>query len=307
MSTMAPDAATFSSIIANQEFSRVADIFAQLATRPPQSLLIEGGSEETRFASALYWAMTANCQNQHNGRPCCQCPVCRQILALEYMDLLLLDGTISNKADTENPGVARSLKMDNTRELKSIIGVMPYGVNKRVVILSGLSKTREEALNSLLKILEEPLEHTLFALLAPQRQQILPTLVSRSFCLTLPWTTSEDDKKPELLENELAEFLRSGRGFLGEAAKKGFMDIRSGSRLVSACQKSLARGLGGKQPRNSLEKSFAAAGGEPLIAMKIGRWLEEAQNMIQAGVSPGLVLQALACRLFTTFSGKKLQ
>ena len=76
--------------------------------------------------------------------------------------------------------------MDNVRGLKSVISDPPHNPGFRVVILAGIETTRTEAANALLKALEEPSPSTLFVLLTPQREQILPTLVSRSFYFTLP-------------------------------------------------------------------------------------------------------------------------
>ena len=80
--------------------------------------------------------------------------------------------------------------MQRVRELKSRLRDAPHGQGRRVVLLMGLSLNRDEAANALLKALEEPSPTTVFVLLAPQREQLLPTLVSRSFCLTLPGRTA---------------------------------------------------------------------------------------------------------------------
>ncbi|MBD5641668.1 MAG: DNA polymerase III subunit delta' [Desulfovibrio sp.] len=275
----------------------------RLAMRPPQTLLIEGGTEAGRLKAALYWACAVNCpqaksENGESRVPCLACPVCRQIQANENLDLHIYDGRIANRLDEEKPGPVKALRMENMRELKSMAATAPHGNGKRVVIFQGMSQTREEALNSLLKTLEEPTPHSLFALLAPQREQILQTLVSRSFCLTLPWTDCRDrDEAIAAWENELADFLARGTGFLEHVAAKGAIDAQAASQLLSGCQKALARVLSG-QPAGPLDAALSALAESGARAALASRWLGEAQAMLAATVSPARTLEAFGSRMF---------
>lgn len=160
----------------------------------------------------------------------------------------------------------------------------------------GLSLTRDEAANALLKTLEEPSPATVFVLLAPQREQLLPTLVSRSFCLTLPWPDSRaQDADLAPWEEALAVFLREGRGFLDRVSAKGAMDAALAGRVLLCCQKALARVLA-EETDCPLDDALAAldARGRAVCC----RWLAEAQEALQYGVTPARVLEALAARLF---------
>lgn len=277
----------------------------KLALRPPQTLLIEGGSESQRLDTALHWAATINCASAQTARmkneagsPCKQCLICQQIQANENIDLLIYDGRITNKQDEEKPGPVKSLRMENMRELKTLTGTAPHGSGKRIVIFQGMSQTRNEALNSLLKTLEEPSQHTLFVLLTPQRDQLLPTLVSRSFCLTLPWTDclAQDGTMPEW-ERAFTTFLRQGTGFLESIATRGVATQILAAQIILSVQKALGRALGGK-PDGPLDAEL-----EPLVqssekAIQASRWLDEAQIMLTGTVAPARVLEALASRLY---------
>ncbi|MCX7834529.1 MAG: hypothetical protein N2450_00485 [bacterium] len=53
------------------------------------------------------------------------------------------------------------------------------GSNKKVAIISQAHKMNEETSNALLKILEEPPDNTLFILLCPAPENVLPTILSR--------------------------------------------------------------------------------------------------------------------------------
>lgn len=267
----------------------------------PQTLLIEGSTGELRFNFAIYWALLPNCPEveKHQGAPCLKCSVCRQIMAKECSDILFFDGRISNREEDEAPGIIHALNMDNMRKLKAVLGSEPRTVRKRVVIIDGLTMLREEALNSLLKTLEEPSLGTLFVLLAPLREQILPTLVSRSICFTLPWKKLKSDAI-HAFENSLGDFLLTGKGFLQDISAKGAMDAKSAEELLLACQRALLNALAAKRPGSLLDKFFATVSTNPHAVAQTGYWMDEAQQMLAAGVTPARCLEAFATRLFET-------
>lgn len=252
----------------------------------------------------LYWAMAVNCPDAivrrrrgETAAPCLECAVCRQIAARENLDLWLYDGAISNKMDDERAGPERALRMENIRELKASLGNRPHGGGKRVVLLRGMGITREEALNSLLKMLEEPGENTVFGLLAPQRGQILPTLVSRSLCLTLPWPGHEATS-PDLVswEEGLARFLSAGTGFLEQISARGAVDAPLAGRLILACQRSLVRVMSDAPDVSKLDRAFA--GLTPEQGALAANWLWEAEEMLEVMVNPVRVLEGLASQLY---------
>lgn len=299
-----PDNTRLLPALAAPDFERSLHTLNILARRPPQVLLLEGGTERQRMDMGLYWAMSANCPDFISGNaaaPCLACPVCRQTAAGELLDLWLYDGRISNTLDEEKPGIIRAMSMDNIRALKSSLGAAPHGAGKRVAIFQGLIPSREEAMNSLLKILEEPSATTLFVLLTPQRQRILPTLVSRSFCLTLPWPDSgAQDASLAVWEQSLAEFLMRGNGFLDKIAAKGAVDPTLAEGIILACQKSLARILGGRGEKLSpLDGVLATLAQKPARAARLCLWFAEAQEMLRDTVNPTRALEAFSCRLYS--------
>lgn len=276
--------------------SSILKTLEKLRGVPPQTLLLEGGSHAQRLDAAKYWAALANCeQAASTGIPCLVCNICRQIGANQFTDLHIFDGRISNTEDEENPGPIKALNMKRVRELKSLLATKPHGSGKRVVIMLGLPTNRDNAANALLKALEEPSQSTLFVLLAPQREQLLPTLVSRSFALTLPWPDPLADAA-FIWDDELAEFLTTGKNFLEKISLKGNMDYEKADQIILGCQKTLMRVLAGGG-ESALERAFAK-GRDAETAANISRWLAEARQMLQYMVNPARVLEGLLTRLF---------
>lgn len=287
------------SALAGTAFDRLKAALGRLAQQPPQVMLFEGGSEVQRLAMARYWASCCNCPQ--SPAPCLVCQTCRQIATGEYLDILAYDGRISNREDEENPGLVRAFSMEQVRELKSRLRDVPHGSGRRVVMLMGLGQNRDEAANALLKVLEEPSPSTLFCLLAPQREQLLPTLVSRSFCLTLPWPDHHvTDPALAPWEESLATFLRQGSGLLDKTSAKGAVDATLAGQILLSCQKALGRLLAGESAGESDVLAAALSRLDAQGRAACVRWLDEAQEMVRYGVTPARVLEALAMRLFVS-------
>ncbi len=267
-----------------------------LGARPPQVLLLDGGDEAQRWAAARYWACRCNCPRADAaGRPCLSCSVCGQIAEGEHLDALAFDGRVSNRQDAEAPGPVRALSVENIRALKGLLKDPPHGEGRRVVMLAGLERSRAGAANALLKALEEPSETTLFVLLAAQREQLLPTLVSRSHCLLLPWPDPEGrgGEGAAELEAALDEFLRTGRGFLSRTAEKGY-DLAQARAALDLLRKALARSLAGRAGEGGLAASLGRL--SPEAAGSLSRWTDEASDMLAAQVTPARVMDALLSR-----------
>ncbi len=192
--------------------NRVRAALDKLAADPPQVLILEGGSVEERFSVALWHAARLNCPEAQP--PCLHCPSCLQIGASLFQDLYILDGREG------------SIKIETVRELRTILGEAPRGDGKRVVILAEAQSLGVEAANALLKSLEEPRPGVCFLLLAPQRERLLPTLVSRGWVVTLAWPEADAPSTPELRqwEDALADFIGSGQGWFDRTSGKGAAD-----------------------------------------------------------------------------------
>ncbi|WP_300684207.1 DNA polymerase III subunit delta, partial [uncultured Bilophila sp.] len=262
--------------------SRVRAALDKLAADPPQVLILEGGSAEERFSVALWHAARLNCPE--NPSPCLCCPSCLQIGAGLFHDLYLLDGREG------------SIKIETVRELRTILGEAPRGEGKRVVILAEAQSLGVEAANALLKSLEEPRPGVCFLLLAPQRERLLPTLVSRGWVVTLAWPEASSPSPTDLRpwEEALADFLASGRGWFDRTSAKGAVDAPLARRIVVCIQKAQAAVLAGRDggPLGPLLTPLPAAG-----HLHVNDLLAQCQESLDYMVSPALALNWLAVRL----------
>jgi len=252
-----------------------------LAASAPQSLVIEGGTETDRRTAALAWAATLNCTGAPAERPCCACAACVQIPQGVFMDLKVFGGE-------------EKISIDEVREALPEWGQPPRGKGLRVSIFLGAHEFHPAVANLLLKTLEEPRPGNVFVLLAPQRERLLQTLVSRSFVLTLPWP------EPQAPEPDVAEWLAAllhfwdtGQGWFERTGTKGAADRALSLRLLSACQRELTMAVAGNAEASPVARRLARLG--PAGLRRFDLVLASAQEALnQPTVMPALVLDWIA-------------
>lgn len=96
--------------------------------------------------------------------------------AIDIEDLLKVFGV--KKPDLflieENP-----IKISHIRELIHWASLKPHSSPRKLAIISGAENMTLEAANAILKILEEPPDHSILVLTASKFDKILPTILSR--------------------------------------------------------------------------------------------------------------------------------
>ncbi len=270
----------------NPRQDRICQALQKIAPHPPQVLILEGGSADERLSMALWYAALLNCQADE--RPCLECPSCLQIGAGVFNDLFLLDGR------------EESIKIATVRELRVILGEAPRGNGKRVVIMAEAQALGEEAANALLKSLEEPRPDVCFLLLAPQRERLLPTLVSRAWTLTLAWPDVSAPFCPEMQdwENALANFLTTGQGWFDRTAAKGTVDMSLAHHVISLVRKTLADALTERSRPESAKLVRLLGTLSDAQCLTVNHLLAQSQQSLNMMVNPALVLDRLATRLY---------
>lgn len=163
--------------------------------------LFTGPSGVGRRTLALQFAQALNCQNPPEpGDFCGTCRACRQIAAMQYTDLSVV------QAEKEG----RTLKIEGVREIMQLLSLMPYEARYRVALLLRFQEANIGAQNALLKTLEEAPARVVLLLTADSSESLLPTIVSRCEVLRLrpmALTRLEQELETRGLKREDARLL----------------------------------------------------------------------------------------------------
>jgi DNA polymerase-3 subunit delta' len=118
--------------------------------------------------AAKEFAMALNCiAPDKDGNPCYRCADCIKMDNGSHPDLYRIEPDGS------------SIKIAQIREMQKVLYYSPYQGKWRVFVLSQADKLTDQAANSLLKTLEEPIPQMVFILLASNQKAIPATILSR--------------------------------------------------------------------------------------------------------------------------------
>ena len=145
-----------------------------LKNRLPQALLFVGPrhARVLQFVNRLIAILI--CQNEMP--PCGSCRACHLLSQGAHPDI--------DYIRQEMPGGA--IKIEQVRELQQTIYQTPQRSTHRFIVIDPADKMNNFAANALLKILEEPPEHTIFMLMAEQLSSIPATILSRCQTYVVP-------------------------------------------------------------------------------------------------------------------------
>ena len=175
----------------------------------PNAFIFSGIDGTGKEAHAIEFSAFLNCKRAVEKKyPCGDCRSCLKIRSLNHEEIYLIHPTPppKNKSDSNldqkvieeiyknykqkllNPyhkikiGNSKTIPIASIRGLKKKLFFSKSDENWSVVIISDAEKLctqRAEAANSLLKILEEPPERTLFILISSNINLLIPTIQSR--------------------------------------------------------------------------------------------------------------------------------
>ena len=117
------------------------------------------------------FARNINCLDPKDGIACGKCDRCKVSFSKDCIDIIEIDAASNN-------GV------DEIRELKNKISLVPSELKYKVYIIDEVHMLSIGAFNALLKTLEEPPEHAIFILATTDPQKVPETIVSRCQCFS---------------------------------------------------------------------------------------------------------------------------
>ena len=215
--------------------------------RFPHSMILAGPRGAGKYTLALMLAQAVNCLHpvESDGLPdfCGRCANCTRIAAAADLDTLVAvaveareDLRETDKRETRilvqtHPDVLiippdppqLMIKLGQVRQAIHAAYYRPPVEAARAFTVFTSSAFMKEAANSLLKLLEEPPDHTSIVLLTENPQELLPTIRSRAVVHRLGALPPEDlesllaARRPELKPQDRALAARLAEGAVGRA------------------------------------------------------------------------------------------
>lgn len=223
-------------------------IQAVRANRVSHALLFSGSAGTGSYAIALAFAQYLQCENPTEEDSCGRCASCHQAAGMVHPDIHFVFPVART---TTNPGEPVSedllkewrmyisgnpfpemndwfsaMKIENKqagifkREAEEILRKLSfksYQSDYKVVIVWLPEKMNPVAANKLLKVIEEPADHTVFLFVSENTDLLLPTILSRTQLIKVPGIGVTDLHKRLLVdfpgrESELDSIARRSRG-----------------------------------------------------------------------------------------------
>jgi DNA polymerase-3 subunit delta' len=195
--------------------SKTVDAVRAMAAqgRVPGALLFTGPEGVGKKTLALMFAKALNCERlAAQGDFCGECARCRkadEMLAATRDDLARrreskdsqrrTDGLVYFDLQLIEP-ITRFILIDQIRQLRAVAYTRPFEFPRRVFIIDEAQAIHWQAIDLLLKVLEEPPETTTLILVCPNAYELRPTIRSR--CRLIPFQPVEDSQIAELLARE---------------------------------------------------------------------------------------------------------
>lgn len=200
----------FETFLGNE--SAVSGVRGMLASGAvPGALLFAGPEGVGKKALALMLARALNCERQTDNF-CGTCRHCRKVeemIALSKDDMARrreikdagrrVDGLVYFDVQLIEP-LTRFILIEQIRQLRSVAYTRPFELRHRVFIIDQAQAIHWQAVDLLLKVLEEPPETTRFILVCPNLHELRATLRSR--CQRVSFRPVADAIIEDLLRRE---------------------------------------------------------------------------------------------------------
>ena len=196
-------------VIGHQGILRELRSFA-VSADPPHALLLAGPESTGRTALALEYARMLNCERNTATDPptasaslfgddpalaarppssavlpCGECRPCRLIGDGAHPDVITVAPGDSlcrprpNESSHDKHPLSRDIRICQVRGIIDLAARYPFEAKYRMVIIDPADRLAREAAHTMLKTLEEPPGHTVFALITAAPEAIIETIISR--------------------------------------------------------------------------------------------------------------------------------
>ena len=156
---------TFTDVVGQEHITKTLENAVKTG-KTSHAYLFTGSRGTGKTSCAKILAKAVNCIDSHDGNPCNNCEICKDIDSGAILDIIEIDAASNN-------GV------DNIRDLREEANFTPANAKYRVYIIDEVHMLSIGAFNALLKTLEEPPAHVIFILATTEKNKILPTILSR--------------------------------------------------------------------------------------------------------------------------------
>ena len=236
-------------------------------------------------------AMAAVCSGR-GMKPCMNCIHCGKVSRQVHPDVI----TIEKLQDK------REIAVDQIREIKKDVIVIPCESDKKVYIVNDADLMNRNAQNAFLQLLEEPPAHAVFVLKTENPSQLLPTVRSR--CVEVK-TRIEPDP-----EYRVAEDQDAGNRGAADLGHEFFPALKSGNaslvalmfRLEKLDKDHFAAFLAAARKQASEELSGCTGGGSGIpgpVVSRAERLLIKAGEMLDLNVNTGHISGMICANLLS--------
>ncbi|MCM1131841.1 MAG: DNA polymerase III subunit delta' [Ruminococcus flavefaciens] len=144
----------------------------------------ERGTGKKLFAD--YYTALLLCGNPQNGKPCGNCPSCRNVSAHTHPDVTYV----------ETEGKLGGYSVRTAREIIADAFIKPNNNSgRKIYIFRDCRNMSVQTQNMLLKLIEEPPDYAYFLFTAESKYEFLPTIISRCIALGVSPCTERDSEE----------------------------------------------------------------------------------------------------------------
>ncbi len=204
----------------------------------PGSLLFSGPDGVGKKTLALMFAKALNCE-RFQGDYCGECAHCvksEEMLAASRQDASgrremkdsgrRVEGLVYFDLQVVEP-ISRYILIEQIRQIRNVAYTRPFELPRRVFVIDQAQAIHWQAVDLLLKVLEEPPDTTTFVLVCPNSYELRPTIRSR--CERVQFIAADDDVIEKVLDQEArlkpAERALGVRLAEGSIAKAKSLDL----------------------------------------------------------------------------------